>query len=126
MKRSTRRAHWLGHVALACAFATLVGASAATSELRAPGGTYTLRLTSLKEARFKTTLPQQYDFSCGSAATATLLTHQYGHPVSEVDVFVQMYNNGDQARIRIAGLGEVGRRAVDQWNPAAELAQDPQ
>ncbi|KMS93260.1 hypothetical protein BVRB_033270, partial [Beta vulgaris subsp. vulgaris] len=89
-------------------YACLGGASAATSDVRVPGGAYNVRLTSLKEARFRTTLPQQYDFSCGSAATATLLTHQYGHPVSEVDVFVQMYNNGDQAahpqgRVLVAG-----------------------
>lgn len=78
--------------------------------MRVPGGAYNVRLTSLKEARFKTTLPQQYDFSCGSAATATLLTHQYGHPVSEVDVFVQMYNNGDQARIRKEGFSLLDMR----------------
>ena len=110
MKRGTRRAYWLAHVALACAFETLGGASAATSDLRVPGGAYSVRLTSLKEARFKTTLPQQYDFSCGSAATATLLTHQYGHLVSEVDVFVQMYNNGDQARIRKEGFSLLDMR----------------
>lgn len=110
MKRRLRRAYWLAHAALACAFVCLGGASAATSDVRVPGGAYSVRLTSLKEARFKTTLPQQYDFSCGSAATATLLTHQYGHAVSEVDVFVQMYNNGDQARIRKEGFSLLDMR----------------
>ena len=62
-------------------------AVASSVEVRTPhGGAYTLKVTSLKEARFRTTVPQQYDFSCGSAATATLLTYQYGHPVSEKDV----------------------------------------
>ena len=82
---------------------TLVAASSV--ELRTPhGGSYTLGVSSLKEARFKTTVPQQYDFSCGSAATATLLTFQYGHPVSESDVFLQMYRNGDQGKIRSEGF----------------------
>ena len=75
-----------------------------------PGGAYTLRVTSLKEARFKTTVRQQYDFSCGSAATATLLTYQYGHPVSEQQVFVQMYDNGDQAKIRKEGFSLLDMR----------------
>ncbi|MGH8085601.1 MAG: C39 family peptidase [Lysobacter sp.] len=79
--------------------------AASSVELRTPhGGSYTLKVTSLKEARFKTTVPQQYDFSCGSAATATLLTFQYGHPVSESDVFLQMYRNGDQGKIRREGF----------------------
>src|SRR5690606_15568794 len=64
----------------------------------------------LKEARFRTTLPQQYDFSCGSAATATLLTFQYGYPVSEEDVFVQMYRNGDQRKIQTEGFSLLDMR----------------
>ncbi len=35
-------------------------------------------VVSVKEARFTTTQRQQFDFSCGSAAVATLLTHHYG------------------------------------------------
>ena len=36
------------------------------------GANYAMHVTSLKEARFKRTIKQQYDFSCGSAAVATL------------------------------------------------------
>ncbi|MET0654099.1 MAG: hypothetical protein ABWY94_00815, partial [Pseudoxanthomonas sp.] len=69
---------------------------AAEMDVRAPySGTYTLPVTSLKEARFRTTVPQRYDFSCGSAATATLLSYQYGVPVNEEQVFVKMYTHGD-------------------------------
>ncbi|KRG70681.1 peptidase C39 [Pseudoxanthomonas dokdonensis] len=86
-------------------------AAAADLQVRAPGGAnYALRVTSLKEARFKTTVAQQYDFSCGSAATATLLTYQYGHPVSEADVFMQMYRNGDQRKIRQEGFSLLDMR----------------
>ncbi len=92
----------------ACAAMT---AAAADMELRVPAsGAYQMRVTSLKEARFRTTIPQQFDFSCGSAATATLLTFQYGHPVSEQDVFVRMYTYGDQARIRREGFSLLDMR----------------
>ena len=65
---------------------------AADIPVRLPhSGAYSLRVTSLKEARFKTTIPQQYDFSCGSAALATLLTHHYARPVGEQEVLREMY-----------------------------------
>ena len=75
-----------------------------TIDLTGIGGRYALRVTSLKEARFKATTRQQYDFSCGSAAVATLLTHQYNYPVSEKTVFEEMYERGDQAKIRREGF----------------------
>lgn len=68
------------------------------------GEYYSVPVTSLREARFKTTIRQQYDFSCGSAAVATLLTYQYGQPVSEELVFANMFVNGDQAKIREEGF----------------------
>ncbi|MBY4896793.1 C39 family peptidase [Cupriavidus sp. AU9028] len=68
------------------------------------GGEYKVRTVSLKEARFRTTIRQQYDFSCGSAAIATLLTYQYGHPVTEAEVFQQMYLRGDRAKIQQEGF----------------------
>jgi predicted double-glycine peptidase len=80
-------------------------AAAATVEVRGPrDGVFATRITSLKEARFTTTLRQQYDFSCGSAAVATLLTHQYALPVTEREVFASMYQHGDQAKIRREGF----------------------
>lgn len=68
------------------------------------GGTYSIPVTSLKEARFKATKRQQYDFSCGSAAVATLLTHHYGYPVTEQAVFEEMYARGDQQKIQREGF----------------------
>jgi hypothetical protein len=92
-------------VALLCVALLLATAPAAAADVRVPSGTsYALSVTSLKAARFRTTVPQQYDFSCGSAATATLLTYQYGEPVSEADVFARMYRTGDQAKIRRLGF----------------------
>lgn len=72
------------------------------------GGPYSLRVTSLKELRFKRafarTVHQQFDFSCGSAAVATLLTHHYRYSVSEAYVFQWMYEKGDQEKIRAVGF----------------------
>ncbi len=79
-------------------------AQAGMLELAGIGGKYTVPVTSLKEARFKATMRQQYDFSCGSAAVATLLTHQYDYPVSEQAVFEEMFASGDRQKIRKEGF----------------------
>ena len=68
------------------------------------GARYLLEVTSLKEARFQATTRQQFDFSCGSAALATLLTHHYGYPVTEQSVFEEMFSRGDQEKIRKEGF----------------------
>ena len=67
-------------------------------------GDITMAVTSVRQARLAGTLLQQYDFSCGSAAIATLLTHHYGLPVSESVVFEYMYRNGDQEKIKREGF----------------------
>ncbi|MCW5622563.1 MAG: C39 family peptidase [Burkholderiales bacterium] len=67
-------------------------------------GEYSVRVRSLKEAKFRSTVRQQYDFSCGSAALATLLTYHYEHPVTETEVFQYMYARGDQAAIQREGF----------------------
>lgn len=67
-----------------------------------------LRVHSLQELRlmraFRRTWHQQYDFSCGSAALATLLTFHYDQPVNETVVFQAMFAAGDQAQIRSKGF----------------------
>lgn len=100
----------LGVLAALAVALVVTDARAGSTEVQAANGSYTVRLTSLKEARFKTTIRQQYDFSCGSAAVATLLTYQYGEPVTETDVFMRMYANGDQAKIRQEGFSLLDMR----------------
>jgi predicted double-glycine peptidase len=68
------------------------------------GGAYSLPVTSMKSARFRAMIRQQYDFSCGSAALSTLLTHHYGSKVTEETVFMAMYATGDQPKIRRDGF----------------------
>lgn len=79
--------------------------SAAALDLSIGGGArFNVVVASLKAVRFEHTLHQQYDFSCGSAAVATLLTFHYGTPIDERTVFTQMFLQGDQAKIRREGF----------------------
>lgn len=92
-------------IVMSAASAVVAGAHAGSLELPLQvGGAYNVPVTSIREARFASTVRQQYDYSCGSAALSTLLTHQYGHPVTEEQVFEEMFRLGDQARIRVEGF----------------------
>jgi len=63
-----------------------------------------VNVTSKKEAQFRSTMRQRYDYSCGSAALATLLSSGYEDAVSEGTVFQKMYEAGDKERIRTQGF----------------------
>ncbi len=67
-------------------------------------GTVNLPITSMQSAKTVSTLIQQYDFSCGSAALATLLTYHYNTPTTEQQVFEWMFRHGDQSKIRREGF----------------------
>ncbi len=74
-------------------------------ELATPGGLrVAMPVASIKAMRFNTTLRQQYDFSCGSAAVATLLSNHYGRATTEQQVFEHMFRHGDHAKIRREGF----------------------
>lgn len=68
------------------------------------GAAFTMSLESFQEKKYKATLAQQYDFSCGSAALASLLTYNYSIRVSEQDVFKDMFENGDKQVIAESGF----------------------
>jgi predicted double-glycine peptidase len=74
------------------------------ADLALVGGAFHVPVRSMQALRFASTLHQQYDFSCGSAALATLLTHHYGFPVAERTVFAAMWARGDQDKIRREGF----------------------
>jgi len=67
-------------------------------------GRVNVPVTSLKDLKFQRTLRQQYDYSCGAAALATLLSHHYQTPTPEQDVFQQMYASGDKTKIHKEGF----------------------
>ena len=92
---------------LLCAlFSAFMGATCVhAADLPIAGGArFNVPVKSMRELRFTSTTRQQYDFSCGSAAVATLLTYHYGHPVSETDAFKAMWDSGDRAKIRREGF----------------------
>ena len=68
------------------------------------GMMFSVPVTSMKDIPFRTVVRQQYDYSCGSAALATLLHYHYNMPVTEAEVFKAMYARGDQAKIRKVGF----------------------
>jgi predicted double-glycine peptidase len=92
---------------LAAAVAGVLASGAAANAqmlLQDAGGRYQMRTTSLRDIPFRTVVRQQFDYSCGSAALATLLRHHYGVPVGEAEIFQAMYERGDQPRIRQVGF----------------------
>jgi predicted double-glycine peptidase len=97
-------ATWLVLVTVLAGMGALPVQAATLSLSGINGGSYALQVTSLKEARFKTTRQQQFDFSCGSAALATLLTYHYDTPVTEKAVFEAMFASGDQEKIKREGF----------------------
>jgi uncharacterized protein len=66
--------------------------------------TYRVRIESYQERRFRATIRQRYDFSCGAAAIATLLTYHYGIPTAEIEVFREMFERADQALVQREGF----------------------
>lgn len=84
-------------------FASLA-AHAGDIQLSVGGASPRVPVKSMAERKFLTVVRQQYDFSCGSAALATLLTYHYGRETSETDAFKAMWEVGDKDRIRELGF----------------------
>lgn len=68
------------------------------------GGSFNVPVSSLKALRNRDTVHQKYDFSCGSAAVATLLTYQYDYPMTEQTAFTAMFEHGNRAKIKKQGF----------------------
>jgi predicted double-glycine peptidase len=102
-----------GILLAAAAAATVSTCSVAEAQVRTHGeggGSYTISVMSWRDIPFRTTVRQQYDYSCGSAAVATLLRHHYGVSVEEAEVFRSMYERGDQERIQRVGFSMLDMR----------------
>ena len=96
------------------------------------GGFFNVDVTSYKAQRYTRVVRQKYDFSCGSAAVATLLTYHYDQPTTEKVVFKDMYERGDQEKIHSEGfslldmmnyLGRRGYRANGFRVPLDKLVE---
>lgn len=69
------------------------------------GGTFNIKSKkTFLDNRYYHIFRQRYDFSCGSAALASLLTYNYRHPSDERVIIKAMYAAGDQAKIRREGF----------------------
>lgn len=93
-----------GAVALAALVFASAPPTAAQVRLSGEAGPATVQVMSWRDIPFRTVVRQQHDYSCGSAALATLLTYHYGMKTSEADAFKAMYERGDQAKIRKVGF----------------------
>ncbi|WP_106639162.1 C39 family peptidase [Allosphingosinicella vermicomposti] len=99
------------------AFAAAMAGAAVAASLSSPahaevrlgtevtgGHNYTVHVMSWWEIPFRSVVRQAYDFSCGSAAVATLLTYHYGRRTQEREAFSHMWEKGDKAAIRKVGF----------------------
>lgn len=77
---------------------------ASGSGLSLGGNEFAMPVRSMVERRYSTVIHQRYDFSCGSAALATLLHYHYGDPQTEQSIFLGMWRDGDQSQIRRLGF----------------------
>ena len=84
-------------------------------------GDIAVPVRSLQETRFSGVIAQQYDFSCGSAALATLLRYHYDYDVDEKTTFRGMWAHGDRDQIRALGFSLLDMKS---WLASRGLAAD--
>ncbi|MCH2169699.1 C39 family peptidase [Myxococcota bacterium] len=85
-----------------------------------------LPVRSMMELKYLETVRQRLDFSCGSAAVATLLTHHYDRPTKESEVFLSMWETGDQQKIPKHGFSMLDmKRFLDSVGFSADGFQIP-
>ena len=89
-----------------CASAGLLWSTAFAGAVTVPGigGDFWLKVESFENRWFGSVIRQQYDFSCGSAAVASLLSFHYEDQVTEHDVFIEMLALADEKKVRQDGF----------------------
>lgn len=95
-------------------FGALFSGFAANAEVRltreSAGGDYFIGVMTWWDIPFRTVIRQRYDFSCGSAAVATLLTYHYDRPTAERTPFKSMWELGDKETIKKVGFSMLDMR----------------
>jgi uncharacterized protein len=91
-------------VTLCCALGAPQQATAGKIAIGSADTTFDVPVTTLKELHFRRVVRQAYDYSCGSAALATLLTYHYNRSVAEDTVLKAMFEVGDKEKIRQEGF----------------------
>ena len=72
---------------------------------------------SMKDLRDQNVVKQRFDFSCGAAALATLLTYGFGDEVTERDLLLQLYDlltDEEEAAVRGTGFSLLHLQRVAQ------------
>lgn len=118
MKRATLT--FLPALALA-GCAAEVGGTAHLVTAGSPVGDFNMPVRSLNDTRFAGVVRQRYDFSCGSAALATLLRHHYGFEANEATAFRGMWARGDREAIRRVGFSLLDMK---RWLASRGLSAD--
>lgn len=62
------------------------------------------KILSIRELRYVDLIPQQYDFSCGAAALATILKYAYDRDVTEQSVLQDLFKISDPELVRKKGF----------------------
>ncbi|MGH7019263.1 MAG: C39 family peptidase [Brevundimonas sp.] len=97
---------WMTWSGAAVGLTALMCGSPTTAQVTINQGAaaYSVQVVSYRDIPFRTVVRQEYDYSCGSAALATLLRYHYGRDVKEHDVFVYMYEHGNREAIERVGF----------------------
>ncbi|WP_144820567.1 C39 family peptidase [Marinobacter piscensis] len=84
----------------------VISPAADAGRVSIPGfsGGLEVSVESFQARKFSSVFRQQYDFSCGSAAIASLLTFHYQFEVSEADVFRNMFALADPEKVQREGF----------------------
>ncbi len=86
-----------------CALAPALPAEAGALDFNAGGLRLRSDVTSLAEIRNAGVVRQRWDYSCGSAALSTVLTHYLDDPTPESAVVVSILRRTDPVRVRSRG-----------------------
>jgi predicted double-glycine peptidase len=81
-----------------------LAAEAGAIAIESADTTFNVPVVTYKEMHFRRVVRQAYDFSCGSAALATLLTYHYRRPFAEDVILKAMFDVGDQDKIKQEGF----------------------
>ena len=119
-----KRKDWLAGVAASLGAFLLVGHLLSEKTVDAQSalpifngsGSFNVGVTSYKGQSFNRVVRQQYDFSCGAAAVATLLSYHYDRPTTEEVVFRQMYDRGDKEKIHNEGFSLLDMKSFLESN----------
>ena len=97
---------WLGGLLLTLVLSVVCANTARAQGMwvSTPTGAFNVPVRSMQELKFTETVRQGFDFSCGSAAQATLLTYHYDREISEFLVFKSMWENGNHEKIEKDGF----------------------